>query len=475
MTPTPEQSAILHAARETAANLLINARAGAAKTTTIELIAQALPDTSILCLAFNKKIADELRIRLPDNCEAATLNALGHKAWKTFTGKFPKVDAKKCYFLLREAISGLSAVEQEEAWETFAETLQAIRTAKTEGYMPGKLHPSARPRIGDESFFDLLESEISPLQQTLVNQVLRESFKLALKGTIDYDDQIYCTALMPVSFPAYNLVMVDEAQDLSPLNHIMLQKLVRNRRLIAVGDPCQAIYAFRGASENSMEELRTTFDMSEHYLTICFRSAESVVANARWRAPDMQWRPGAPAGLVKHLDRWSSEDLDDGDAVICRNNAPLFRLAIALLRAGLHPELASGDIIAGLKAIMKKLGKAGATRDEAKAALSTWAAEAEKKARAKGKVQDQVDCISIFLNETETLGAAIAFLEDVANRAGRIRLMTGHKSKGLEFNRVWFLDRFLLKKEGQDLNIRYVIETRARETLYYVNSDDFIG
>jgi ATP-dependent exoDNAse (exonuclease V) beta subunit len=63
----------------------------------------------------------------------------------------------------------------------------------------------------------------------------------------------------------------------------------------------------------------------------------------------------------------------------------------------------------------------------------------------------------------------------VLNAPGRIKLMTGHKAKGLEFNRVFFLDRYLLQKKGQDLNVRYVIETRAREALYYVDSRDWIG
>jgi superfamily I DNA/RNA helicase len=58
---------------------------------------------------------------------------------------------------------------------------------------------------------------------------------------------------------------------------------------------------------------------------------------------------------------------------------------------------------------------------------------------------------------------------------GRIKLMTGHRSKGLEYDRVFFLDQFLLKKEGQDPNVRYVIQTRARESLFYVESAGWIG
>jgi DNA helicase IV len=40
--------------------------------------------------------------------------------------------------------------------------------------------------------------------------------------------------------------------------------------------------------------------------------------------------------------------------------------------------------------------------------------------------------------------------------------MTGHGSKGLEFDHVYFLDQHLIGKEEQEPNLRYVIATRAR-------------
>ena len=55
MTPTEEQKAILKAAVTTEASLLINALAGAAKTTTLELICKVLPsDKPILSLSFQQ-------------------------------------------------------------------------------------------------------------------------------------------------------------------------------------------------------------------------------------------------------------------------------------------------------------------------------------------------------------------------------------------------------------------------------------
>ena len=469
-TLTAEQTAIIEAACETQENLLISARAGSAKTTTIELIAQALPTTTTLAIAFNKKIADELRLRLPPNCESVTLNALGHRAWKDFIGKHPKVSGGKTYFMLKEELEKLPPSEAKEVSENFRDLLDAIRTAKSKGYLPSRPHSRCRPLIEDDSFFDLLEVRLTPIERELLNTIVLRSFTEAILGNIDFDDQILCPTIMPASFPSFELVMIDEAQDLSRINQLMLAKIAKRSRLIAVGDEAQAIYGFRGASEQSMPELRRMFDMREMHLTICFRSSQSVIAEAQWRAPDMRHRDGAPIGTVLWPDSWSASDLQDGDAIICRNNAPLFHMAVELLRAKRLPELASGDITKGLIATMKKLGKRTDPQGVALEALEKWESQQSKRHKDKKRVEDQAACIRVFLLETETLGDAITFFEDITARKGHIKLSTGHKAKGLEFDRVWFLDQHLLRHEGQDLNLRYVIQTRAREQLAYVTT-----
>ena len=70
---------------------------------------------------------------------------------------------------------------------------------------------------------------------------MTESVNRALQAAIDFDDQIYMPTIFPCTFDRYPLVMVDEAQDLSLLNHAMLRKITKRSRLVAVGDPCQAI------------------------------------------------------------------------------------------------------------------------------------------------------------------------------------------------------------------------------------------
>src|SRR6266576_1763143 len=107
LTPTVEQAAIIEAARSTQDNLLINALAGAAKTSTLVMIAHALPSTIMLSLAFNKRIATEMKDRLPSNVMCKTLNALGHGVWAQACSRRLVLDTKKSYTILKGLVDGL--------------------------------------------------------------------------------------------------------------------------------------------------------------------------------------------------------------------------------------------------------------------------------------------------------------------------------------------------------------------------------
>lgn len=749
-TPTPEQSAIVAAACESTSNLLVVARAGAAKTSTLILLAEALPSTDILCLAFNKAIAVEMTERLPANCEAKTLHALGFKAWQSFIGKRCKIEARKTFFLLKDLLADekVSQDERDEIYENLSETLDMISAGKRAGWLPESHGTRARPLCDDADFYNSLPIEPTELQCELVEAVTIASYKQAQHGLIDFDDMILCPAISAVSWPSPSLTLVDEAQDLGSINHHMLKKIVKKNRLIAVGDPCQplgtmitkvikkgdrwnqpklkqipiedikvgdtvlghnangsfiynrkvkgitrktfegnlvvvgptkytpnhhcytrfaslanhwcvylmkkgnahrvgksrmsygdqglgpqirakaedadamwilstyetetdafiakaviqtefglsdlcfvdanrpwlssfwaemetldlesraqaclafyhrefdyplwqrgdsipakrpfitracnllngcdllpfigekltgkedwksfpvsyepysgdvisftisdnqlyvadnivthncqAIYGFRGAHVDSMDKLKTQFGMEEYRLTVSFRCGKAITANARWRAEDMQSPEWASEGRVEITSVWDANMLSDGDAIICRNNAPLFAMAIKLIKAGRLPEIAGRDIGAPLAKIMKKLGKDSLPREGALDSLAAWKKKELDKTRngAQGLVHDKATCIAIILEQTKTLGEAQAYLKHLLDRPGRIKLMTGHKSKGLEFDNVFFLDQHLCNLDyGQDANIKYVIETRAKKYLAYVTSDGFM-
>jgi len=473
--PTAEQRAIIAAARETPDNLIITALAGAAKTSTLVLIAEALPSTRILCLAFNKKIALEMADRLPDNCTASTLNALGHRIWSEALGRRLQVNMKKMYSLTREYIETFPKPEAKPLWAGFKEILATAKEAKAYGYIPAvacEEFAAKRPHpLSGAEFYTSCEYELTSAEQTAVDTILLASIREAFEGQIDFDDQIYMSTLFRAIFPPHPLVLVDEAQDLSVLNHEFLRKLAR-RRLIAVGDPCQAIYGFRGAHETSMDLLAEAFSMSRLALTTSFRVPPVHVEHVKWRAPAMRaWSDNPYSGCVTSLSTWSVIDIPDSAAIICRNNAPLYRLAITLLQMGRTPKLANNALGKTLVNLLKKLGPPNMDRKTALGEVLRWKTDRLKRTRAKATIRDQAECMAIFIRATDSLGAATQFATDLFRYEGAVNFLTGHKAKGLEFPHVYFLDQDLIGEEGQDPNIRYVICTRAQESLTYITTD----
>jgi superfamily I DNA/RNA helicase len=77
----------------------------------------------------------------------------------------------------------------------------------------------------------------------------------------------------------FDHVIVDESQDLSQLQLKFLQTVAVHAVFWFIGDPDQAIYAFRGAHSNMMEHLRSLVP-HQYLLTTNYRSAKLIVLHA---------------------------------------------------------------------------------------------------------------------------------------------------------------------------------------------------
>lgn len=472
--PTPEQEAIVKAVVETEDNLLISALAGAAKTSTLVLIAEALPKTPILSLAFNTRIAKEMTRRMPSTAVCKTLNSMGHTAWAKFLNKrFLEVNDKKTFLIVKDIIEETeNKKEKAELYKLMADIMRAVDYGKSAGYIPTGHYPHAKPLMDDAEFFASLEEEVPDFVKDVIRAATLRSLEYAFQGNIDFADQLLMPTVFRASFPQYPLVLVDEAQDLSALNHAMLDLMVK-KRVIAVGDECQSIYGFRGAHENSMRLLQQTFSMKELILSVSFRCPIKVVEEARWRAPHMRYPDWAKEGKVEAIGLWDAKSIPDNAVILCRNNAPLFAIAIKLLKNGRYPEIVGNDIGKALLKILRGLGDLSMNQEETLAAIQHWRREKLEKSRNKQKVEDQVRCLEIFAKQGKDLGMTIAYCERILNVAGPIKLMTGHKSKGLEFDDVYILDQDLIGDDPQDKNLRYVMQTRAKSSLNYIRSVNF--
>jgi superfamily I DNA/RNA helicase len=473
--PTPEQDAIVEAFLTTRDNILVNALAGAAKTTTLELVCKAIKGFPILSLAFNKRIAEEMTKRLPPHVSAMTINGLGHRAWQGRLKKRLTLNDSKIYEILKEEVNKLHKRDRDDAFTTFADTLQAIRVAKVQGYIPDEMFKDIKRPINRETFLAMFEDEPDI---DLVDAVLLRSIKQAFDGTIDFNDQIYMPTLFGGDFPKYPLTLGDEAQDFSSLNIIFMQRLVGDRRFGAVGDRNQSIYAFRGAHSQSMSELQRIFNMREMTLSTSFRCPIEVVRLARKHTPNMQWAPWAKEGSVQYLDSWSQEDIPDGSVIICRHNAPLMKLAFRLLSQERGVKVIGTDLGPTLVRTLKKFGESSMTQAALIQQINIW--EQAHLAKGKDSVIDKAECLRVFASFGPTLGAAVAYVERIFASGGNIQLTSGHKAKGLEWDTVFHLDPWRVpskwaetdEDKQQENNLEYVITTRSKDKLFFINLED---
>lgn len=488
--PTPEQAAIVEAARTTKANLLVSALAGATKTSTLVLVSQAVL-TPTLALAFNKRIAEEMATRLPGHVQSATINSICHRAWMAAQNKRMAVDANKGYNSLKEYADSRPQFEKREIQENFSAIMRAVRLAKSAGYVPPKARSMGKSLCEagefEASLWTAVDCDIDDFFLSVVDEMLLRSIAESYSGLIDFDDQIYMATLFGGQFTKYPLVLGDEVQDWSPLNFETVKRLIGNR-LIAVGDPNQAIYGFRGAHTSAMSVLKETFDMKELPLTVSMRCPRKVVEYVQHRVPHMRYPDWAIEGKVERLGQLDPQAIPDGAAIICRNNAPLFACAMRLIRAGRGVHLVGNDIGAGLVKLMKKIAPTTVPKEEFRTAINRWrSGEISRQPEARHAIiNDKAACMQVFADVGNDSSEAMVWAENLFKHAGPIQMMTGHKSKGLEYDTVYHLEPHLIPskwsrkaaEEGdatqlqQEYNLQYVIHTRAKKELFLIDLAD---
>jgi hypothetical protein len=415
----------------------------------------------ILYLVFNRENAKKARKEFSDTTTVKTFNSVGQGVWGDTCAKGLTVNKNKFHEIFLRLCEGQSRSEARALWATYDIVRDGVAMAKALGYIPAN-HPKGRNSLCEDwDLWNALDENPSPLAKELITQILEESIRQAYSGIIDFNDQCYMGSLFGGVYPRFPLVLVDEYQDLSPVQHHLLSKLCKHSRQIGVGDDAQSIYAFRGAVQGGMAKAIKTFSMAEMSLTVSFRCPTAIVDNVRWRVPDFK------AARVGGTVRKGMEQIVDNSTVICRNNAPLLTEAMRMLYSGRSVNVAGVDISTRLIKHMTKLGDGDISANVAMDLIEVW--EAKKEASGAKNAKDMADCMRVFVKRSETLGGAIARARDIFQRSGTVSFMTGHKAKGLEFDRVYHLDEGLcLAGNGQDQNIRYVIDTRTTNELIYI-------
>lgn len=499
-TPSPQQAAIFDWVRNGTGSALVVAVAGAGKTTTLVQAVKHMRG-SVFLGAYNSAIAKELKGRIEGllSVRAGTFHSAGFRAWMRVANRCV-VEERKGAMIFDKLLADGRARDHEF---TFALKLASLAKQSAVGVLWDGRDLGAWRDIVDhhDLAYDLAGADGS-IEEGVVDRaieaarnVVRESIKLN-RDMIDYDDMIYAPLLHNVPMWPQDWVLIDEAQDTNAARRALAKKMLRpGGRLIAVGDPRQAIYGFTGADSDSMDIIKREFNCVELPLTVTYRCPKVVVSFVQRWVSHIQAHESAPEGVLRTIDTdtfMRSEGAGPGDVVLCRNVKPLVALAYALIREGRPCHVEGREIGKGLVALVNrwKIKTLAALVDR----LTKFREKEVEKFKAAGKeakaaaIDDKVETLLVIIERLQATGKRavsdlIEFIgtlfadTDPNNPASTLVLSTVHKSKGREWDRVYLLGRTALMPSPwarqdwqmlQEDNLCYVAGTRSKRELVEV-------
>ncbi len=314
-----QRRAVLHSGGP----LLIAAGPGTGKTRTLThkiahlVRSKGIPPAQVLAITFTNRAAHEMAERLAallgeaaQTLTVCTFHALSADLLRRYgaaVGLAPD-------FLIagdEEKAQLLKSIRSELSSRQARDYLTAIAMAKNNLLDPGG--------AGEQSNMENLEQIYSDYQTALRQ-----------RHWIDFEDLTFeSVRLLEQSQSAlsecrqrYRFVLVDEYQDIDAAQKKLLQLLAGNgSRLVAIGDPNQAIYSFRGADSNSFFHFADDFPGAQiESLNQNYRSTQTILAaSTQVLAPEAETPNGlwsAIAGTKKITLHTAASDKAEAEFVV---------------------------------------------------------------------------------------------------------------------------------------------------------------
>jgi DNA helicase-2/ATP-dependent DNA helicase PcrA len=145
--------------------------------------------------------------------------------------------------------------------------------------------------------------------------------------------------------PKYDVVFVDEAQDLSPIQWKMYDILKKNsKHVILAGDDDQAIYGWAGADVKRFQDepakdiiLPQSYRVPDTIQKIADQILDRIPDNRRIKK---QWAPRPESGTVNHITSIEDAPLHKGDwLILARTNDKLIKLKPLLKDMAIYFEI----------------------------------------------------------------------------------------------------------------------------------------
>jgi superfamily I DNA/RNA helicase len=463
--PTPEQIAAVDAS-VTGDNLTIEAGAGTGKTSTLRLISEASPTKRILYLAYNAAIARESARTFPENTECRTAHSVAYRwtarQWGNSELRARLSSARMPSREVARILGSSGPVRVSDDLVLAPERIASIamqtvqRWCYTGDERITDFHVPEFPRIDSDDSRMKLADAVVPLAHKAWADLSRPDGRLRFQ----HDHYLKFWALHRPTLE-FDFVLVDEAQD----SNGVVTSVVRHQtaQVAAVGDRCQSIYAWRGATD-AMD----AFGSKHHvFLTKSFRFGPAIAEEAN------KWLEilGSELKLVGTPAIDSKVDMEsETAAVLCRTNAEAISTVIACHAA--HRKVAligDGREVASFARAAQELMDRGSTSHPELFTFVSWGQVREyvEEAYDGGELKVLVRLIDDYGPQ-----GVINAIEGCADeKDAEVVVSTAHKAKGREWDSVRIADDFgdeaeaLVDVSGPECMLAYVAVTRARSLL----------
>jgi superfamily I DNA/RNA helicase len=471
-----EQKAIFEWFESGTGNLVVEAYAGCAKTSTAVAAFPKSNDARMLYCVFNKKNQIEAQGKISDpRIEVKTLHSLGFsyitRAWgRCKPDDDIEIERLKLLIGDNQPPEIIGAILKMVGFlKNCSVTVPTVDDATAECELRG----IEVPEIEDWNHEKIAEVAVGIMELSMHKDDM---------GRISFNDMVWLPVVLNIVKPDYDLVLVDEAQDQSPVQLEMVSRASRGR-ICVIGDQKQCIYSFRGASHEGMENMRVKLNAATLGLTTTYRCPKAVVEIAKQFVPSYKAAPTAPEGTTDDIELHKvTEEAKPGHAILSRLNAPLMPLCLSLLRKGIPARIEGRDVGKALVGIIKSM-KAKSVPDFINK-VETWRDRMNtrnvSKKNGKSLMEQANDTADTLIALSDGLGSVreieeriLSLFQDSANcHTPAVVLSTVHKAKGLEWKRVFIIGNTFLKKRNRDEeNIFYVAITRSQNHLTFIGGN----
>jgi DNA helicase-2/ATP-dependent DNA helicase PcrA len=472
---------------EQTGNVMVNAVAGSGKTfSLLECMRRSKGDS--IFVAFNKSIATELATKVPSHVTAQTLHSFGLAAIRKSFGfvRVPERGSSKLGFIMQKYpatsfMPSMSGKEKAEIFQIRKQITDLISIWKATLIDWNNNEEVAKTA----SYYGI---NYDPANLGAARSIMQKS--IDTRNFVDFDDMIYMPVALGLKVPSFSNVFVDECQDLNRSQIELVLKMVKkpNGRVIAVGDPCQSIYGFRGADTDAMNRIQEALQATVMPLSVCYRCPTTHLDLAREIVPHVEAAPNAIKGEIENISTelfTTKVDKEKEPLVLCRTNAPLISYAIKLIKEGKKAHVRGADIGSFLKGLV--IGFGAKNLGEFAEKVDMWEnaqLELLEKRRATSSVKDTIcdyaDVMRAFADQCASPYDITAMIDRIfSDDTDGTVFSSVHKAKGLEADTVYIIrpEQLPLVRKGQqeweiqqEMNLKYVALTRSKRRLVFVGA-----